>query len=285
MKPKFRGRVRCSAGAPNRIVSLFVGIMLLATLGGSPALAAQGERAWKFSPTESEIEFVGTSLRAEFSGQFQAFDAAINFDPAEPESGSIKVEIDAKSIATGLKEIDTLLLTADWFAVGKFPLVVFEATGFRKGEGGKYMLDGTVTVKGKTAAVALEADFDMAEDPDNPEMMKATAVSEIPLKRLAFKIGTGPWADTKVIADDVTLNVKLAARRAKSDDGKEQGTRERPLGVLEDGFYDGLFAQGEDKGENTASIEPEKPAPAKEKKSTSFFGLIFGSSDEKEEEN
>ncbi|OYU92416.1 MAG: polyisoprenoid-binding protein, partial [Burkholderiales bacterium PBB5] len=38
----------------------------------------------------------------------------------------------------------------------------------------------------------------------------STATGSFALKRLAFKIGEGEWADTSMVADDVTVKFKLA---------------------------------------------------------------------------
>ena len=37
-----------------------------------------------------------------------------------------------------------------------------------------------------------------------------TATGVLPIKRLAFKIGEGDWADTSMVADDVQVKFKLA---------------------------------------------------------------------------
>jgi polyisoprenoid-binding protein YceI len=45
-------------------------------------------------------------------------------------------------------------------------------------------------------------------------MMQAGAVTVatgvLPIKRLAFKIGDGEWADTSMVADDVQVKFKLS---------------------------------------------------------------------------
>ena len=37
-----------------------------------------------------------------------------------------------------------------------------------------------------------------------------TAIGVLPIKRLAFRIGEGDWADTSMVADDVQVRFKLA---------------------------------------------------------------------------
>lgn len=37
-----------------------------------------------------------------------------------------------------------------------------------------------------------------------------TATGVLPIKRLAFRIGEGDWADTSMVADDVQVRFKLA---------------------------------------------------------------------------
>ena len=40
--------------------------------------------------------------------------------------------------------------------------------------------------------------------------MASTAVGSFVIKRLDFKIGEGDWADTSMVANDVTVKFKLA---------------------------------------------------------------------------
>ena len=44
----------------------------------------------------------------------------------------------------------------------------------------------------------------------SPAGPASTAVGSFTLKRLDFKIGDGEWADTSMVANDVTVKFKLA---------------------------------------------------------------------------
>ena len=64
-------------------------------------------------------------------------------------------------------------------------------------------MDGTLSIKGNIQKVSLPVTLAQSG-------ATTTATGTLPLKRLAFKIGDGDWADTSMVADDVQVQFKLA---------------------------------------------------------------------------
>jgi polyisoprenoid-binding protein YceI len=60
-----------------------------------------------------------------------------------------------------------------------------------------------LTIKGNTKDVDVPVTLTQAAG-------ITTAVGQFAIKRLAFKIGEGEWADTSMVADDVQVKFKLA---------------------------------------------------------------------------
>ena len=69
--------------------------------------------------------------------------------------------------------------------------------------GGKFQVDGTLTINGSAQKVSLPVTLTQSGT-------TTTAAGTLALKRLAFKIGDGDWADTSMVADEVKVDFKLA---------------------------------------------------------------------------
>lgn len=154
-------------------------------------------------PAQSTIEFTAKQLGVPLKGHFKQFDAKVAFDTAKPEASTIHFTVNTGSATMGSKETDSNLLGADWFNIAKFPQATFDSTAVKALGGGKYQVDGTLTIKGNAQPVSVPVQLSQSGN-------TTTAVGTLPLKRLPFKIGDGDWADTSMVADDVSVQFKLA---------------------------------------------------------------------------
>lgn len=171
---------------------------LLATaLMGGAAMAQQA-----LVPAQSSIQFTAKQLGVPMNGHFKQFAAQVQFDTAKPEASKIHFTVDTGSATMGSKEADSNLLSADWFNIAKFPQATFDSSAVKALGGGKYQVDGTLTIKGHAQPVSVAVQLAQSGD-------LTTATGTLPLKRLPFKIGDGDWADTSMVADEVNVQFKL----------------------------------------------------------------------------
>ena len=154
-------------------------------------------------PAQSAVNFEAKQMGVPLKGHFKKFDAKIAFDAAKPEASKIHFAIDTGSATMGAKETDAELPKADWFNVAKFPQATFDSSAVKALGGGKFQVDGTLTVKGNAQKVSLPVTLTQSG-------ATTTATGTLPLKRLTFKIGDGDWKDTSMVADEVTVQFKLA---------------------------------------------------------------------------
>ena len=154
-------------------------------------------------PAQSAVNFEAKQMGVPLKGHFKKFDAKIAFDAAKPEASKIHFSIDTGSATMGAKETDAELPKADWFNVAKFPQATFDSSAVKALGGGKFQVDGTLTVKGNAQKVSLPVTLTQSG-------ATTTATGTLPLKRLTFKIGDGDWKDTSMVADEVTVQFKLA---------------------------------------------------------------------------
>ena len=173
------------------------------TLAAGLLVAVSAQAQQQLVPAQSSIEFAAKQMGVPMQGHFRKFDAQLSFDPAKPESSRIRFNVDTGSATMGAKETDAELPKAEWFNVTKFPQATFDSSAVKALGGGKFQVDGTLTIKGNAQKVSLPVTLTQSG-------ATTTAAGTLALKRLNFKIGDGDWKDTSMVADEVNVQFKLA---------------------------------------------------------------------------
>lgn len=182
--------------------------MKLATLLLSAALLTAGQAlAIQFDrilPAQSQLSFISRQMGVPVQGAFRRFDGRIAFDPARPDMAQATLEVDLASFDTGSREVYDEVVGRNWFDVRQFPTARFVSTGLRHLGGDRYEVRGQMTLRGRTREVVA---------PFTYRLQGGNAVLEgaFPLRRLDYGIGTGPWGDTSVVADEVQVRFRLIA--------------------------------------------------------------------------
>ena len=177
-----------------------------ALAGGNSAEAAApalAEVASDWQVQEGEIAITVLQLGSEVTGRFADWTAQISFDPdAGPEFGAVTTTIAIGSLTLG--SVTDQAMGPDFFDATAFPTATF--TGPILAEGDDYRVDGTLTLKGITAPVALP--FTLSIDGDTATMSGQTQVN-----RQTFGIGDS-MADESNLGFPVVIDVTLTATRA-----------------------------------------------------------------------
>ena len=175
-----------------------------AVLGAAIAVAAQAALAQQaLVPAQSEVQFTARQMGVPLEGHFTKFNAQVAFDPSKLATSKITFTVDTGSATLGSRETDAELPKPAWFNVPKFPQATFESTSIKAMGGGKFEVAGKLTIKGNAQNVVVPVALSQSG-------AATTATGTLPIKRLAFKIGENEWADTSMVADDVTVKFKLA---------------------------------------------------------------------------
>jgi len=170
-----------------------------------PVLAFAAIPTWKVIPDQSSIKFTATQNNAPVSGTFKTFSADIHFDPEQLNGSSVKVTVDMDSMVTAYADVAATLKTPEWFDVKQFPHAVFQATQFKKIGEKTYQAEGTLTIRDKTLPVVLPFTL------ESFSKTSATVIGNMILKRTQFNVGSGEWAKTTEIKDDVKVEFKVVA--------------------------------------------------------------------------
>ena len=203
---------RLTRGAAAAIAAL----ILLADMGPASAGAPQ----WTVDPAKSSIGFTGRQMGVPSKGRFKTFTATVRFDPGDLATSTVEVTVDAASADAGNPDIDKELKQPKWFDVARFPTVRFETTAFRaKGQeaGGKgeYEAVARLTIRDVTEEVVLPFKLEIGPDPADSGQLVARMTGALTISRTKFGVGRDEWRDTKIVGDNVDLQIDVLARRKK----------------------------------------------------------------------
>lgn len=166
------------------------------------ALPVDAQVPRKIDRAKSFIRFVTKQMNVPVEGQFTRFDATVAFDPAKPDTTKAEFEVELGSIDLGNTEGETEAKRRVWLNVDAFPKATFVTESVKAAGPGKYVARGRLTIKG--VSLPVTAPFALAESTAG-----RTVEGQFPLKRLQFRIGEGPWADTDTVADEVVVRFRF----------------------------------------------------------------------------
>jgi polyisoprenoid-binding protein YceI len=157
----------------------------------------------KIIPEQSTITFTSKQMGVPVDGRFGKFDAQISFDPKQASASKINFSVDIGSAAVGDAETVREMRKPEWFNFAKFPTASFQSTTAKALGGGKFEVNGKLTIKGIERQITTIVQL--------TQKAGITLVEgNFPLKRLDFKLGDGDWKDVSVVADEVVVKLKLA---------------------------------------------------------------------------
>jgi polyisoprenoid-binding protein YceI len=171
----------------------------VACITAAPAWA----QAVKLVSAGSEIAFTTRQMGVPVEGKFGKFSANITLDPKKAETGSVSFAIDTGSARFGAAETDAEVVKPVWLSVAAFPQATFQSSAVKPAGPGRFDVSGKLAIKGQVRDIVVPVQ--VAQQPGGV----STATGSFTIKRLAFKIGDGEWADTSMVADDVLVRFKL----------------------------------------------------------------------------
>jgi len=165
----------------------------------APTLAAV---ASDWTVTDGTIGITVKQLGNDVSGRFDDWVSVISFDEnAETVAGSVETTINIASLSLG--SVTSQAMGPDFFDQGQFPNAVF--TGDLIRDGGAYVADGTLSIKGITVPVLMP--FAVTVDENS-----ATMTGAVQLDRRDFAIGES-MSDEGNLGFAVDVQITLDATR------------------------------------------------------------------------
>jgi polyisoprenoid-binding protein YceI len=179
-------------------------IAAIALVASTAAVAAPP--GWAVVPAKSRIGFSGTHVGNKFNGTFGQFAATIRFDPADLPHSKATVVIATASARTGDKFQETSLAGAEWFDPATHPRATFTTNRITAAGPGRYVADGTLTIKGKAVPVKLPFTVNIAGN-------TATMQGSTTLDRVALNLGTTSDPNGSWVSKPIALTIQLTATR------------------------------------------------------------------------
>lgn len=158
---------------------------------------------WQVDYGKSRVGFVINQMNVPVEGSFGRYAVKATFDPARPETGAFRVELDIASIDTGSVEGNGEAKRPAWFDTARYPKASFVSKTLRRDAPGIFTVSGELTLKGRT--LPLSVPFILTPQRGGGWLASGRAV----LKRSQFDIGGGEWADPSVVADDLEARFKI----------------------------------------------------------------------------
>ncbi|WP_322032352.1 YceI family protein [Paraburkholderia sp. J76] len=174
--------------------ALAAGAAFTATFASNASAAAEAAK--------NSVTAVFKQMNVPVEGRFNHFTADVRFDPANVAASSAKLDVEVASFDIGAPEYNQEVAGGEWFDAAHFPHATFVSTQIKPGANGAFSVAGKLTIKGKTTDVVVPVQY--RKDGAN-QVFDGT----LPIKRLAYGIGSGEWKDTSIVADDVQIKFHI----------------------------------------------------------------------------
>lgn len=171
----------------------------------STALSAQEPSSWAIGKGSS-LRFHTSWSGVAIEGGFGGFDGTIRFSPEQLDKSRVEVRVRTASVFSGDAQRDETLKSADWFDTGAHGLATFTANHFRKTGPGRYVANGTLSIKGVSLPLSLPFTLDINGD-------RATMRGTATVDRTAYEIGQDTFEATDEVPAAVKVDVAVNATR------------------------------------------------------------------------
>ena len=176
--------------------------LLAATLLPLLILATGAANAADWTALPGSTLGFSTSYEGEqFEGRFAKFTPQIRFDPTHLADSRFDVSIDLGSADTQNQERDEALRGNGFFNAKKQGQAHYLASRFRAIGGNRFVADGVLTLNGVSKPIPLTFTWTAGAKP--------VLAGEASVRRLDFAVGTGDWADTELLPNEVKVKTRL----------------------------------------------------------------------------
>ncbi|MCT9821536.1 YceI family protein [Microbacterium sp. W1N] len=164
---------------------------------------------WVLDPSHSEVTFsVRHMMISKVRGGFGLKSATIEA-PENPLEAKVTASVDVASVDTKDEGRDNHLRSADFFDAEQHPTLDFVSNGVRF-EGGDYLVDGDLTIRGITKPVTFEVEFGgFGTDPWGNYKAGATATTVVNREDFGLTWNAALETGGVLVGKDVTITLDL----------------------------------------------------------------------------
>ncbi len=164
---------------------------------------------WVLDPAHSEVTFsVRHMMISKVRGTFGVKSATLTA-PENPLDARVEATVDVASLDTKDEGRDQHLRSADFFDAENYPTMDFRSTGVRL-EGGDFLVDGDLTIRGVTKPVTFEVEFGgFGTDPWGNYKAGATAKTVVNREEFGLTWNAALETGGVLVGKDVTIELDL----------------------------------------------------------------------------
>lgn len=189
-----------------RIVTAAAAITLLSSV-------ALANETYKFDQSHSTIGFSVHQFLGTTHGKFTKFDGKIDVDREHSEKSSVTARIVVRSIDTGIVKRDNHLRSPEFFAVEKYPDIMFKSRSVKQTGPQAGDILGDLTMHGVTKPITLHVK--LLTSPNESKQTRWSVTTD-PLKRSEFNLMFAQAAESMSgISQTVAINIEIEAVRAQ----------------------------------------------------------------------
>ena len=168
---------------------------------------------WAIDTSHSKIGFEVNHFFTPVVGYFNDYKGELNFDPSDLNGSSVNFVVNVASVKTDSEKRDNHLQSGDFFDAEKFPEMKFSSTSFSKTDDG-YIAKGELTIKETTKSIEIPFKvLGLGNHPMKSGTLMLGIKGEFTINRNDYGVGTGSWAATAVVGEEVTIKIIIEAHR------------------------------------------------------------------------
>jgi polyisoprenoid-binding protein YceI len=172
--------------------------------------AAFANETYRFDQSHSTIGFSVHQFLGTTHGKFTKFDGKIDIDREHPENSSVTARIVVRSVDTGIVKRDNHLRSPEFFAVEKYPDIMFKSRSVKQTGPQEGDILGDLTMHGVTKPIALHAK--LLTSPNETRQTRWSVTTD-PLKRREFNLLFPQAAESMSgISQTVAINIEIEAK-------------------------------------------------------------------------
>ena len=134
------------------------------------------------------------------SGTFSGLKGLVAFYPEDLNKSKIEVTVDATSVNTGSSLKDTHAKSEEWLNTGKYPLIKFTSTTFKK-QNDRFIINGNMELRGVVKPVEIPFTY-------KEENGKAIFSGTFSINRSDYGV-SGSGLKAKIVGENVNVNFNI----------------------------------------------------------------------------
>ncbi len=177
---------------------------------------AQDATMWKIDKSHTSVNFSINHFFSSVPGKFTDFGGMVHFDPNNLKGSKADFSVSISSVNTDDAKRDKHLQSKDFFDAKSYPKMSFQSTKFEKKSDKEYLIHGKLTIKDVSKNVVLP--MKITGEMEHPMMKKKIIlgiVIDATIDRTDYGVGTGDWATTMVVGDEVKIHIPMELNRTK----------------------------------------------------------------------